>query len=47
MYLDSVKVFWTPEEIKLSNDIKDWDSLNEDEIHFISHVLAFLRLVMV
>ena len=41
MYLDSVKVFWTPEEIKLSNDIKDWDTLNKDEIHFISHILAF------
>ena len=40
-YLDSVKVFWTPEEIKLAPDLKDWEKLNEGEIHFISNVLAF------
>lgn len=33
--------FWTAEEIDLSNDLKDWGSLNEGEKHFISHVLAF------
>lgn len=33
--------FWTAEEIDLSNDLKDWVSLNDGERHFISHVLAF------
>jgi ribonucleoside-diphosphate reductase beta chain len=33
--------FWTAEEIDLSQDLKDWAGLNEGEIHFISHVLAF------
>lgn len=33
--------FWTAEEIDLSQDLKDWESLNDDERHFISHVLAF------
>ncbi|MGC8751106.1 ribonucleoside-diphosphate reductase small subunit [Hydrotalea sp.] len=33
--------FWTAEEIDLSADLKDWDSLNDGERHFISHVLAF------
>ncbi len=33
--------FWTAEEIDLSQDLKDWDELNDGERHFISHVLAF------
>lgn len=33
--------FWTAEEIDLSSDSKDWNSLNDGERHFISHVLAF------
>jgi ribonucleoside-diphosphate reductase beta chain len=33
--------FWTAEEIDLSSDIRDWESLNDNERHFISHVLAF------
>jgi ribonucleoside-diphosphate reductase beta chain len=34
--------FWTAEEIDLSSDLIDWDSkLNDDERHFIKHVLAF------
>ncbi len=33
--------FWTAEEIDLSQDLKDWVSLNDGERHFISHVLAF------
>lgn len=33
--------FWTAEEIDLSNDLKDWASLDDGERHFISHVLAF------
>jgi len=34
--------FWTAEEIDLHQDITDWESkLNDDERHFIKHVLAF------
>jgi ribonucleoside-diphosphate reductase beta chain len=33
--------FWTAEEIDLNDDIKDWEKLNDDEKHFIKHVLAF------
>lgn len=33
--------FWTAEEIDLSQDLKDWDSMNDGERHFIKHVLAF------
>ena len=33
--------FWTAEEIDLSQDLKDWNKLNDGEKHFISHVLAF------
>eukprot|EP01083_Nonionella_stella_P159153 518892_1 len=41
MYKQHVASFWTAEEIDLSNDLKDWDCLSDDERHFISHVLAF------
>ncbi|QCK13333.1 ribonucleoside-diphosphate reductase small subunit [Mangrovivirga cuniculi] len=33
--------FWTAEEIDLSQDLKDWENLNDGERHFIKHVLAF------
>ncbi len=34
--------FWTAEEIDLSQDLIDWsEKLNDDERHFIKHVLAF------
>ncbi|MBM3184672.1 MAG: ribonucleotide-diphosphate reductase subunit beta [Bacteroidetes bacterium] len=34
--------FWTAEEIDLSPDIIDWEKkLNDDERHFVKHVLAF------
>ena len=33
--------FWTAEEIDLSQDLKDWESMNDGERHFIKHVLAF------
>lgn len=40
-YKQSVASFWTAEEIDLSQDMKDWENLNDGERHFISHVLAF------
>lgn len=34
--------FWTAEEIDLQQDLADWkDKLNDNERHFIKHVLAF------
>jgi ribonucleoside-diphosphate reductase beta chain len=34
--------FWTAEEIDLQQDVSDWvNKLNDDERHFVKHVLAF------
>ncbi|MBK9285141.1 MAG: ribonucleotide-diphosphate reductase subunit beta [Sphingobacteriaceae bacterium] len=34
--------FWTAEEIDLASDLQDWNNkLNDNEKHFIKHVLAF------
>tara|TARA_R110001592_G_scaffold64818_5_gene199210 strand:+ start:14745 stop:15719 length:975 start_codon:yes stop_codon:yes gene_type:complete len=34
--------FWTAEEIDLQQDVSDWSNkLNDDERHFVKHVLAF------
>jgi ribonucleoside-diphosphate reductase beta chain len=42
MYKKAEASFWTAEEIDLSPDLVDWESkLNNDEKHFIKHVLAF------
>jgi ribonucleoside-diphosphate reductase beta chain len=41
-YKKSEASFWTAEEIDLSNDMNDWNNkLNDNERHFIKHVLAF------
>lgn len=37
----AIAVFWTPEEIDLTKDIKDWEKLDENTKHFIKHVLGF------
>lgn len=42
MYKKSEASFWTAEEIDLSSDFNDWNNrLNDDERHFVKHVLAF------
>jgi len=41
MYKKHMASFWTAEEVDLSADKSDWDSLNDDERHFIKWVLAF------
>lgn len=41
MYKKSEDCFWRAEEIDLSKDKASWDTLNSDEQHFISMVLAF------
>ncbi|MCL4117453.1 UNVERIFIED_CONTAM: hypothetical protein GTU68_034411 [Idotea baltica] len=41
-YKKSEASFWTAEEIDLHQDISDWSNkLNDNERHFIKHVLAF------
>ncbi len=40
-YKQAEASFWTAEEIDLGQDLKDWDTLESGERHFISHVLAF------
>src|SRR5688572_11491819 len=40
-YKQAEASFWTAEEIDLSQDLRDWNNLNDGERHFITHVLAF------
>ena len=41
MYKMHAASFWTAEEIDLAEDAKDWESLTDNEQHFLKHVLAF------
>lgn len=41
MYKKHMAVHWVPEEIDLSKDMKDWEKLNDNERHFIKHILGF------
>jgi ribonucleoside-diphosphate reductase subunit M2 len=41
MYKKQVDCFWRAEEIDLTKDLANWDSLNRDEKYFISMILAF------
>ena len=41
MYKKQVDCFWRAEEIDLTKDLTHWESLSEDERHFISMILAF------
>ena len=41
MYKKQVDCFWRAEEIDLTKDITDWQTLNEQEKYFISMILAF------
>ena len=42
MYKNQQHSFWTAEEIDLAQDLTDWnEKLNDDERHYIKHVLAF------
>jgi ribonucleoside-diphosphate reductase beta chain len=40
-YKNHVAVFWTPEEIDLAKDMKDWIKLSANEQMFIKNILAF------
>jgi ribonucleotide reductase beta subunit family protein with ferritin-like domain len=41
MYKKQEDLFWRAEEIDLSKDAKDWETLTDDEKHFVSMILAF------
>jgi ribonucleotide reductase beta subunit family protein with ferritin-like domain len=41
MYEKQVDCFWRPQEIDLTKDVIQWETLNADEKHFISMILAF------
>nr|XP_022899902.1 ribonucleoside-diphosphate reductase subunit M2 isoform X1 [Onthophagus taurus]XP_022899903.1 ribonucleoside-diphosphate reductase subunit M2 isoform X2 [Onthophagus taurus] len=40
-YKQAEASFWTTEEVDLSKDLNHWQTLTDNERHFISHVLAF------
>jgi ribonucleoside-diphosphate reductase subunit M2 len=37
----SYSIFFAAEEVDLGDDLRHWEKLNDDERHFILHVLAF------
>lgn len=41
MYKTQIDCFWRAEEIDLSKDANHWESLNDDEKHYVSMILAF------
>jgi ribonucleoside-diphosphate reductase beta chain len=40
-YKNHVSVFWTPEEVDLAKDVKDWIKLTKNEQYFIKNILGF------
>ena len=40
-YKQHIQAFWTTEEVSLQDDLRDLETLNEGEKHFIKHVLAY------
>ena len=40
-YKQHQSAFWTAEEVDLTNDIRDWEALTENEKYFIKNVLSF------
>ncbi len=40
-YKKAESSFWTANEIDLSKDMNDWDSLNENEQYFIKNIIGF------
>lgn len=41
MYKDALASFWTVDEVDLGQDMRHWESLTNNERHFIKYVLAF------
>jgi len=40
-YKSHQAAFWTAEEVDLTNDIRDWNNLTENEQYFIQNILSF------
>ena len=40
-YKQHQAAFWTAEEVDLSNDIRDWENLSENEKYFVKNILSF------
>jgi ribonucleoside-diphosphate reductase beta chain len=40
-YKQHQAAFWTAEEIDLSNDIRDWQNLTDNERYFVKNILSF------
>ena len=40
-YKQHQAAFWTAEEVDLTNDIRDWETLTEKEKYFIKNILSF------
>jgi ribonucleoside-diphosphate reductase beta chain len=40
-YKQHQAAFWTAEEVDLSNDIRDWENLSDNEKYFVKNVLSF------
>ena len=40
-YKQHQAAFWTAEEVDLSNDIRDWEGLTDNERYFIKNILSF------
>jgi ribonucleoside-diphosphate reductase beta chain len=40
-YKQHQSAFWTAEEVDLTNDIRDWENLSENEQYFVKNVLSF------
>jgi ribonucleoside-diphosphate reductase beta chain len=40
-YKQHQAAFWTSEEVDLSNDIRDWENLTDNERYFLKNILAF------
>jgi ribonucleoside-diphosphate reductase beta chain len=40
-YKQHQAAFWTAEEVDLTNDIRDWENLTENEQYFVKNVLSF------
>jgi len=40
-YKSHQSAFWTAEEVDLTNDIRDWENLTDNEKYFIKNILSF------
>lgn len=43
LYKKHRNLYWQPEEIDLTKDIKEWETLDNDTKHFIANILSFFN----